>query len=480
MLEKVRRFMGEYGLAEPEDRILAAVSGGADSVCLLSVLWELSKDYGWQIRALHVHHGLRGAEADRDEEFVDRLCEQFQVPFQVVHRDVNGYASRHGMSVEEAGRIVRYEALEQAAAAWGEARIAVAHHQDDNAETILHHLLRGSGLRGLGGIRPVQGNRIRPLLCVRKGEILSYLKERNLSWCEDSTNESNDYTRNRIRSQLLPWMVEHVNERAVEHIVQAGTFFVQVDQYLAQQAKDIWQQAGKPGIRWGESSESEDEASPVSAEIGLEAFRSADHLIRSYLIRHMLDLAAPGQKNLTSSHFAQIEALAEKRVGSRCHLPGNLAAMRDYQVLRIEVGQEKEVSQGDAPGMEIPLPLPGTPPVQVGNLEIQAFFCHQPMDFPKNQYTKWFDYDKINGTLFLRTRRNGDHLMLAGGCRKALKRYMIDEKIPREHRNRIPLLAEENHVLWIVGRRISEYYKITENTQTILQVQWNGGECYGG
>ena len=202
-LEKIRRFIEEEQLLAAGDGVLVALSGGADSVCLLLALTELAGPGGWQVRALHVHHGLRGPEADRDEGFVRELCGRLGVPLFVVHKDVAGYAREQGMSTEEAGRVLRYEALEAWGTAWAESigagpvrrvRIAVAHHQDDNVETILHHLLRGSGLRGLGGMAPVMGNRVRPLLCVRRQEITGFLKQRGQDWCEDSTNQSRDYT----------------------------------------------------------------------------------------------------------------------------------------------------------------------------------------------------------------------------------------------------------------------------------------------
>ena len=161
MLWKVRTFIKEEDLLAAGDGVLVALSGGTDSVCLLLVLSELAGEGGWEIRAMHVHHGLRGQEADRDEDFVRKLCGRLGVPLFVVHRDVAGYAREHGLSAEEAGRILRYQALEEYGKSWeknvispdSQVRIAVAHHQDDNVETILHHLLRGSGLRGLGGMR---------------------------------------------------------------------------------------------------------------------------------------------------------------------------------------------------------------------------------------------------------------------------------------------------------------------------------------
>lgn len=248
MWRKIWGFAQENKMFTQGDRVVLGVSGGADSVCLLLAMAENDKEIC--LRVVHVHHGLRGKEADRDGEFVRELCRELGVPFEIVYRDVAGYAREKGLSVEEAGRILRYEALEGAAKRWEEdggrqVLIGVAHHQDDNVETILHHLLRGSGLRGLAGMQPVQGNRVRPLLGVRRQEIVEYLEKRGMEWCEDSSNGEKEYTRNRIRGELIPYMTRYVNERASENILHAGRLFGQADVYLRRQAEKVWEEAGK-------------------------------------------------------------------------------------------------------------------------------------------------------------------------------------------------------------------------------------------
>ena len=460
MLKKVRRFIEENKMLEPNDRVIAAVSGGADSVCLLSALCALAPELLFSLRVVHVNHGLRGAEADRDEQFVRNLCKLQNVPFAAVHRDVEGYAAERGISCEEAGRLVRYEALYQAAEEWGQARIAVAHHAGDSAETILHNLLRGSGLKGLSGIRPVQGAIIRPLLCVTREEILAYLGEQGLSWCEDSTNGECGYTRNRIRNRILPMMREEVNARAQEHILQAGTIIGQADDYLERQALKVWAEAGIL-CATGQG---------VSACVRREAFLRQEDIIRAYLIRHMLDLVTPGWRDISALHFLQIAALAEKETGNCLNLPCGMTARREYDELLIErlPAKRREADAGQNNDGKSGV-----------SLRMTTFPRQKNDKIPKNQYTKWFDYDKIKDKLSVRTRREGDYLTLPGGKHKTLRRFMIDEKIPRERRDKICVLAEGSHVLWVVGYRVSEYYKITDDTETILQVSCDGGEDYG-
>ena len=455
-------------MTAPGDAVIVALSGGADSVCLLTVLKQLATPE-FLLRAVHVHHGIRGAEADRDEAFAQKLCESLSVPLCVAYCHVPAYAAEHGLSEEEAGRILRYQVLEKEAGKWEQelpagsrVKIALAHHRDDNAETILHHLLRGSGLTGLAGIRPVQGRRIRPLLCVGREEIRAYLEAGHISWCEDSTNQSPDYTRNRIRSQVLPLLKTAVNEQAEEHILQAGQIIGQADAYLRQQAEEIWQEAV--------CGREED-----LAAIPLTAFARQPEILKTYLIRHMLDQLHPGWKDIGSRHFTAIAELAGKPVGSRLDLPGGLMARTGYETLEIVRKTKREVSVKTESGADGEIHGRQTVP----ELHMTVFSRQKDQEIPKNQYTKWFDYDKIKGTLSVRTRRTGDYLILPSGGSKTIARYMIDEKIPKEKREQILLLAEGSHVLWVVGFRISEYYKIEEHTENILQVTCDGGKDYG-
>ena len=468
MLKKVRDYMREHEMTAPGDAVIVALSGGADSVCLLTVLKQLATPE-FLLRAVHVHHGIRGAEADRDEAFARKLCERLSVPLCVAYCQVPSYAAEHGLSEEEAGRILRYQVLEKEAGKWEQelpagsrVKIALAHHRDDNAETILHHLLRGSGLTGLAGIRPVQGRRIRPLLCVGREEIRAYLEAGHISWCEDSTNQSPDYTRNRIRSQVLPLLKTAVNEQAEEHILQAGQIIGQADAYLRQQAEEIWQEAV--------CGREED-----LAAIPLTAFARQPEILKTYLIRHMLDQLHPGWKDIGSRHFTAIAELAGKPVGSRLDLPGGLIARTGYETLEIVRKTKREVSVKTESGADGEIHGRQTVP----ELHMTVFSRQKDQEIPKNQYTKWFDYDKIKGTLSVRTRRTGDYLILPSGGSKTIARYMIDEKIPKEKREQILLLAEGSHVLWVVGFRISEYYKIEEHTENILQVTCDGGKDYG-
>ena len=228
--KKVEQYIEQYQMIGRGDRIVTGVSGGADSVCLLFVLCELRKKLGFEVIVCHVNHQLRAEAAEQDEAYVKELCRKLDVPCRIFHENVELIAKNGKKSLEEAGRIVRSNAFETVCRESGANKIATAHHKNDNAETVLLNLARGSGLQGMCGIRPVYGNRIRPLLCLTRKEIEEWLEEEQISYCTDETNEEDEYTRNRIRHKILPVMEQEINRQTVEHINR-----------LSLQAEEIWE-----------------------------------------------------------------------------------------------------------------------------------------------------------------------------------------------------------------------------------------------
>ncbi|MDO4296605.1 MAG: tRNA lysidine(34) synthetase TilS [bacterium] len=464
MREKVWREIRQKGMLASDSRVLVALSGGADSVCLFLLLKEW-KERGEiaALRALHVHHGLRQETADRDAVFCQKLCEEFAIPCKVLYVDAAAVAQEQHLSVEEAARLLRYEALEAEARAWdgemeaerekkeeqdGGCRIAVAHHQDDDAETVLHHLFRGSGLRGLSGILPVRGRIIRPLLGVSREEIREFLRQEKQGWCEDETNADNTYMRNRIRNELLPWLTKNVNAEAVKHICEAKQRIAEADDFL-----------------WGQACERY--PSVVLEEVGglllqKEALFLQHAALRPYLLKCAFEKLGGGGKDWGMVHRKMVLELFERQVGRQCSLPDGILAKRVYEGVRLErtdwakeKGEKKRNVQK--------------------KYEFSLFPYEKDREIPQNRYTKWFDYDKIKNTVSIRHRKSGDFITICGGGRKTIKEYMIHEKIPREFRSDIDLVAEGSHILWIVGYRISEMYKVTEDTRMILQIQRYGG-----
>lgn len=233
MQKKVQEFMEQHHMAAEGERILAAVSGGADSICLLMILSELQKERKYQLFVVHVEHGIRGEDSQKDAEFVENFCKRHKIPCKVYHCKAELYAREHKMTVEEGARELRYGYFREAAAEFGADKIAVAHNQNDCAETVLFHLARGTGLRGLCGIQPVRENIIRPLLCLERWEIEAYLEAHGQEYCIDRTNEELDYTRNRIRLQVIPALRE-VNSQAVVHMNQTAGMAAELEDLVQQ------------------------------------------------------------------------------------------------------------------------------------------------------------------------------------------------------------------------------------------------------
>ena len=454
---RVRETVEQYHMLDSGDRVVAAVSGGADSVCLLALLCTFREPWGVRIRALHVHHGLRGEEADRDADFVRSLCEGFHVPCHILKVDVRGFAAEKGMSEEEAGRFLRYEALEREAADWEDedrtgpdggsadssvrpVKIAVAHHSGDQVETILHNLFRGSGLSGMKGIVYRRGRIIRPLLDVDRDCILKWLADHGLSYVQDSTNDTLHYTRNRIRNQLLPEIEQYVNRGAAGNILRLGHLAAQADEYLENQA-----------AAWIKAHVRKNSGAYIPAEV----FLGEPEILRSYVVMSLLKELGGASRDLGLVHVSQVMELAGRSVGKQVDLPYGLAAIREYEGIWLGRGDPAaEEGWGD-------LPI----------VDMEVFSRKKGMEFPKNVYTKWFDCDKIKGTPVIRTRQPGDELALSPGVHKPLRRYMIDEKIPSELRDRIPVLADGNRVMWVIGYRISSDYKIDEATKRVFQAE---------
>lgn len=339
--KKMEEFIRRERLLEMGDRVVLGVSGGADSVCMMELFAAIREAWQLELLVVHVHHGLRGAEADRDAAFVQAEAEKSGIDCVVERRDVRSLAAERGLSLEEAGRDVRYEILREYAKNWTSqkdglrdgcgsetlelagcrpAKIAVAHHQEDQAETILHNLFRGSGLKGLGGMSAKRGQIIRPLLCLEKKEILEYLEKRHIAYCEDSTNRENEYTRNRLRNELIPQIRREINEKAVEHIAEAGERLRQADAYFEEQAEKIWREYGvtktcnaegdvtglMDGTKMGAESQAET-ADEIIYGMERSVFLKEPPIVRTYVLRHMI------------SHGYTVP----KRHHLRPHRPGN-------------------------------------------------------------------------------------------------------------------------------------------------------------
>ncbi len=445
------------------------MSGGADSVCLLLLLSELGRDIGLSLTAVHVEHGIRGEESRRDAAFVEDLCRNLGVGLELFHVDVPRYRDEDGLSTEEAARELRFDCFLQACEAHGADRIALAHHANDCAETMLFHLSRGTGIRGMCGIRPVSKRGditvIRPLLGLTRAEIEDWLTARGQTYCTDSTNADVAYARNRIRERVVPEL-EQINAQAVPHMQRLSGQLVEICDYLDETA---WE-AGRDVFSLENDGDEPGDGltgNPVVL-IRIAPFLEMHPVLQRHLLLLLIGLVTGGRKDITSVHVEQVLHLMTADVGAQTSLPGRVRAERNYETVVLN-GEETN----EQPSEEKELMIPGETVLENGlHFSTEIFeFTDFSQKIPKKPYTKWFDYDKIDFAVCLRNRRPGDYLQTdADGGHKKLKKFFIDEKVPSSERDRVCLLADGDHIMWAVGYRISEAYKVTSDTKRILCV----------
>lgn len=483
MIKQVTEWIKKEALICEGDTVIVGVSGGADSVCLLRVLLELQQTLPFSLDAVHVEHGIRGEASRADAQFVAGLCEKYQVPLQTYEVDVPEYAKEKGIGLEEAARILRYDCYQKEVMRHGSAKgmvkVALAHHADDNAETFLFQMVRGSGLDGLSGMQPKRdfgesAQIIRPLLVVDRGQIEEYLGEIGQDYRMDETNFDTEYSRNRIRHDILP-ALQQINTAAVAHINQSAARLRQVSEYLAvevQNAEKSCCLATEEGL--------------LIKKVEWEQF---PELIRSELVYDALAEVSGSSKDIGTVHVDAVQGLFFSQVGRKLYLPYSVAAYRDYEGVLLA----KQRKSGEKPKLEEEGYILGEEEKrrleqgEILRLDWEdgaiTFQIREGMgkvgQIHKKKYTKCFNYDKIRGVLRIRRRKAGDYLTVdSQGHKKKLKEYFINEKIPQKERDTMWLLAEESHIIWVIGGRISTCYKIDEHTKRILEVQVVGGNYY--
>lgn len=467
MIQRAWDYMKLNKMIEKGDRIVIGVSGGADSVCLLHVLTQICEWEDAKLEVVHINHGIRGDEADRDELFVENLCKELALPYQRFFYEVKKLASEQGLSEEEAGRKVRYEAFLETCEQKGCNKIAIAHNKNDNAETVLFHMLRGSGLKGLSGIDPMRRvatkcgdiTLIRPLLFANRSEIEEYLKENQLLYVTDSTNLTEDYTRNKIRNKILNYAEAEINSAAIDHINESALMLKETLSYISKQVRQCFQRiVRQQGNQY---------------QLSIKMLKEEDPVIQKGIVYEVLKQLAGSGKDLEAKHVALVLSLLEMQVGRSLHLKYQIVAEREYEDLRLCQRVHEEFASEETPFDSFTVEIPGEIwlPSLGKVLETGLISYKKEESVPKSSCVKWFDYDKIENAVEIRTRREGDFLQVnALGGRKKLKDYFIDQKIPKKQRDSQLLITDGNHVMWIptIGDRISEKYKVDETTKRVL------------
>jgi len=444
-----RRLIGESELSacgcNHGDLVLVAHSGGADSTALL-LSFCACRDEGkiGGLFAAHLNHGIRGEHANRDQRFCEALCARLDIPFATETIDVPAHAKSNGQSVEQAAREMRYAFLERARGAFHADVIATAHHRDDQAETLLLHLIRGSGTSGLSGMQPRNGRIIRPMLDVSRAEILSYLGQRGEPFCEDETNAENDAQRNRIRNEIMP-LLRELNPNIATALSKTAKLVSEDEAYLRQLSEEAERKIGREGelSRTGLAAL----PTPISSRI---------------LHRHLLALDG----NVKESDIRRVMALATAKTGTHIELSGGYSAWTDAEWLHIGV-------YPDIAEYEYPFEPDGDTVTPYGVLTTcRTDNWRKPLDHNE----AYLDLGALPKALVIRSRRDADRFFPLGspGERK-LSDVFTDRKIPKEERD-VPLLCAGNQVYYAAGLGISQHARITPDTREILHIILNRGD----
>lgn len=429
MLPSVRGLAAEYDMFPAGETVLCAVSGGADSMCLIHMLWSERERGGWQVAAAHYNHHLRGAESERDAAFVRDWCRDRGIPCHLGGGDVAAAAARTGRGVEETARQMRYAFLRETAERTGARRVATAHNADDNGETLLLHLVRGSGLQGLTGIPPRRGELIRPLLTTSRAEIERYLKEQGVPHVEDSTNGDTGYSRNFLRHEVMP-LLRQLNPNLTASLSAAAQSLRADQDYLSAQAA-----MASSAARWAEE----------DVVIRAEVLAGMPPALALRVIQKLVDQMGNGTV-LSRVHREGILQLARSAdPAGRLDLPGGLAAQRVYEDLLLTTDRDPL-----PPLTERTLLLPGEIRLEETGVAVSARAETAEALCPPD--TLYLSRAKTGKALVVRSRRTGDTLSLAGReGGKTLKKWMIEKKIPRRVREQVPVLDVGGAVAGVAG-----------------------------
>ena len=461
LLFRVEQTIRLQRLFTPGDTLVIATSGGADSTALLDLLYRLP-DYNLHLIAAHLNHSLRGDESDADEEFCRSLASRYAIPFESRRIDVRKLASENQLNLEDAGRRARIRFLDEISMKHGATAVVLAHHADDQAETLLMRLLRGSGMTGLSGMafRNARGY-VRPLLDISRAEIVQYLRGLGLEWREDASNSDTIYLRNRIRHELLP-LLEGYNPAIRSSLAGTASIISGDENLLGELTEQVFNQVCR--MEGGRM---------VS---GLGQLRSLNPALRRRVLRHSFRQVTGTLEGLTLRHIDAIcELIDSDRPNSRLSLPHAVSAVREYDRLILKQSGEAALRLRSVSAPETGFELLITEP---GSYQLPSGGCITvdepgPAAFSADSGSACFDLGKISFPWLVRTFRPGDRMMPFGmSGRKKVKNIFIDRKIPPSERRLIPLLFRGNDLIWIAGVCASELCRIDTPSTATIQVTW--------
>lgn len=446
-LEKFKNFIEENNLIEKGDSIVSAVSGGSDSVFMLEMLLAIKDDYDLKIIVSHVNHGLRGAEAQRDEDFVKKLAEKNGLIYEVEHIDMAGYAKEHSLTCEEAGRKLRYLFFEEIKEKYKADKVAIAHNENDVAETTFLNIFRGTGLDGLESIPLRRDFYIRPILCFEKSEILDFLKENNIRYVDDSTNFTNDYKRNMIRNEIIPFIKKNFNENIVSSMSRLASIAKENNLYLEDIINDKYINIVK------------------SNTIDREGFNELNHYEKTLVLRKFLRENLNYLNNISKDNIEDMINLISLDSGKKYDIDGKHYLVNDFDKTIFKKLDINELSE------EISLDFKLDKVYNIYGSKFKFVLSDKILS------KKYLDYDLLTGKLSLRNRRSGDRFNPFGmkGSKK-IKDYFVDKKVSSDDRSKVLFLMNGDEIAYVVGYDIADKYRASSKTKNYLNVIMEGND----
>jgi tRNA(Ile)-lysidine synthase len=456
LLKSVQATIGKYAMLKRGDRVVVALSGGPDSVALVHALALLKTSCGIKLHAAHLEHGIRGDESLEDMRFVEGLCGDLSLPVTTHREDVPELARSQKLSIEAAARKARYAFFERVLEATGFNKIATGHNANDNAETVMLNIIRGSAIAGLTGIRPAVEERvIRPLIETTRDEIITYLEENGITYRLDSSNLDNRYERNRVRQTLMPLLEREFNPRIVDSLARTASVFSMLDEYFKAEA--------------GEALKTCCRSENTRTEIDLGAFVKLPRAVRLFTLYSILR-SLEGDRQVVS--FDNLNTLlvfaAESRSGSRMDIGSGIAAVREYD--RLVIG----LSLDPGEDFEVTLEVPGKVLAGSSGVALTAeVLSERPSngDISTNGSTAYFDLAGLKPPLVVTNWRRGDRFVPFGlSGSKKVHDIFIDGKVPASRRGKIPIIRDSEGIIWIAGVRRANRARITEDTKMVVKI----------
>ena len=461
LLKKVQNTLLAHRMLQAGDRVLVALSGGPDSVALCHILHQLGQTYDFELVAAHVHHGLRGSEADQDAVFVQDLARQLGLPIVIQRVDIHTWRRAHGGSLQMAARELRYRCLQQVMTNEGADKLALGHNADDQAEEILLRIFRGAGQRGLTGMPPRSHNGvIRPLLECHRHEIASYLEDRNLAFRQDKSNLKPWCQRNLLRLELLPRLQQSFNSNLNATLLRTSNIF--------REEEEFWESLLCDWL---------DQHSVECADNGLRLpigpLLETHPAMQKRLLRRAVEKIKGDLRGFSFHHTKILLHLCgSAAANSSIDLPGSVKAEKNYSWLTIALRHQTDED------FYYEIPGPGSHPFPRLNhrMVLEYLATDLPSKFSHHPNEALMDLDKLAFPLVLRSSNVGDRFRPLGlGGSKKLKKFFIDAKIPRSQRRRGPVLCSGEQIIWLVGLRLDDRVKVTANTDRLLKVLYLEG-----